>query len=136
MTDVLTPEQRRRCMARIRGKDTSPEIIVRTMIRALGYSFRTHVPGLPGRPDIVLGRLHRAIFVHGCFWHRHSCTLGQVFPSTRAAFWRAKLVGNKERDARTIRALRRRGWKVLVVWECQTREPTRILPRLTNFLRV
>ena len=115
MADVLTLEQRRRCMARIRGKDTTPELIVRTMIRTLGYSFQTHVPGLPGTPDIVLRRLRLAIFVHGCFWHRHSCALGQVFPATRARFWRAKLLANKERDARTIRALRRRGWRVLVV---------------------
>ena len=135
VVDVLTPEQRRRCMASIRGKDTAPEVLVGKLVRALGYSFKTHASDLPSKPDIVLRSLRKAILVHGCFWHRHSCKLGRVLPQTRAAFWRTKLLGNKDRDARNLRTLRRLGWKVFVIWECQTREPTRVLSRLAVFLR-
>ncbi len=122
-------------MASIRGKDTAPEVLVRKMVRALGFTFRTHASELPGRPDIVLRSRRKTILVHGCFWHRHSCNLGKVFPETRATFWRDKLLGNKERDARNLRTLRRLGWKVLVVWECQTKKPTRLMSRLAGFLR-
>src|SRR5216684_1322927 len=111
-----------------------PEILVRKLVRALGYSFKTHASDLPSRPDIVLRSRRKAILVHGCFWHRHSCKLGRVLPETRAAFWRAKLLGNKVRDARNLRTLRRLGWRVFVVWECQIREPKRFLPRLAAFL--
>ena len=135
VVDVLTPEQRRRCMASIRGKDTAPEVLVRKLVRALGYSFKTHASDLPSTPDIVLRSRRKAILVHGCFWHRHSCKLGRVLPETRAAFWRNKLFANRDRDAKKLRALRHLGWKVLVVWECQMCEPTRLLRRLARFLR-
>ncbi|MGH8437166.1 MAG: very short patch repair endonuclease [Pseudomonas sp.] len=135
MTDVLTQEQRSRCMARIRGKDTTPEVVVRRLVQSLGYRFKTHASDLPGRPDIVMRSRHQAIFVHGCFWHRHSCAEGKVMPATRASFWRAKLHSNKERDVRNLRALRRLGYTVLVVWECQIKKPARLLSQLDNFLR-
>jgi DNA mismatch endonuclease, patch repair protein len=122
-------------MASIRGKDTAPEILVRKIVRTLGYSFKTHVSDLPSSPDIVLRSRRKAILVHGCFWHRHSCKFGRVLPETRAAFWRNKLFKNKDRDASKLRTLRHLGWKVLVVWECQTREPARLLRRVAEFLR-
>lgn len=121
-------------MANIRGKDTGPELLVRRLLRTLGYRYRTHARELPGKPDIVLRSRRKAIMVHGCFWHRHACARGRVFPSTRPHFWRAKLLGNEKRSKRDIRALRRLGWKVLVIWECQTRKPELVLSRLATFL--
>ena len=135
MTDVLTAEQRHRCMSRIRGKDTGPEMCVRRLIHGMGYRYRLHVAGLLGKPDIVLARQKKVIFVHGCFWHMHRCRLGRVQPSTNADFWKAKRRGTQERDARTRRALRRAGWKVLTVWECQIGETSLLKARLRVFLK-
>lgn len=134
MADVLTAEQRRYCMSRIRGKDTKPEMTVRRLVHALGYRFRLHRRDLPGCPDLVLPRHRKVIFVHGCFWHRHRCRYGRPMPATRRQFWKKKLEGNKQRDARNRRALRRLGWDVLVVWECQTRKPHKLIDRLVVFL--
>lgn len=134
VADVLTRDQRRRCMANIRGKDTKPEVLVRSLLRSIGVSFKTHAAELPGKPDIVLRSRRQAILVHGCFWHRHSCVWGQVIPGTRADFWVSKLDANRQRDARNLRALKRLGWRVLVVWECETRKPTQVLSRLERFL--
>jgi len=135
VTDVLTREQRRRCMASIRGRDTGPEVVVRKLVHALGYPFRTHASDLPGKPDLVLRSRHKAVFVNGCFWHRHSCKVGRLFPETRAAFWRRKLLQNKARDTRNLRALRRLGWAVLVIWECElAKSPDRTVTRLAAFL--
>lgn len=134
MADVLSPEQRRRCMSNIRGKNTRPELVVRGLLSGLGHSYRTHASDLPGNPDIVFRARRKAILIHGCFWHRHMCSLGQPVPATRPAFWRNKLLGNKERDQKNVRALRRLGWSVLTVWECQTRNPARLAPRISRFL--
>jgi DNA mismatch endonuclease, patch repair protein len=123
MTDVHTPEQRSRNMAAIRGKDTKPEIVVRTALHALGYRFRLHRRDLPGTPDIVLPKYRTVIFVHGCFWHSHDCRYGRVTPSTRSEFWSDKRAGTVERDQRKIRVLEAEGWQVLTIWECETREP-------------
>jgi DNA mismatch endonuclease (patch repair protein) len=133
-TDVLTPEQRSRCMSRIRGKDTSPELLVRRLIHAMGYRYGLHRRDLPGTPDLVFPRHKRVIFVHGCFWHRHSCRLGRPKPKQNAAFWRRKLGGNAERDKRALRRLRALGWKVLVIWECQTLAPAKLLGKVRKFL--
>ncbi len=134
MTDVLSPEQRRRCMAAIQCKDTKPELVVRSIAHRLGYRFRLHAADLPGRPDLVFRSRRAVILVHGCFWHSHACPRGRVTPRTNAAFWRKKREGNRTRDRRTLAALRRSGWRVLVVWECQTRDLDRLMSRLHSFL--
>lgn len=134
MTDVLTAEQRHRCMSRIRGKDTAPEKCVRRMIHGMGFRYRLHAAGLPGKPDLVLPRLRKVVFVHGCFWHMHRCRLGRVRPATNAGFWKAKREGNRQRDTRTRRALRRAGWQVLTVWECELRDVDRLARKLRAFL--
>jgi DNA mismatch endonuclease, patch repair protein len=121
MTDVLTPEQRRRNMSAIRCKDTTPELRVRKALHALGYRFRLHPSGLPGKPDLVLPRYRAVIFVHGCFWHMHRCPYGRPRPATNAAFWEEKRKGNADRDQRNRRELLKDGWNVLIIWECETR---------------
>ena len=109
-------------MSGIRGKDTDPEIAVRKALHAAGLRFRLHYKNLPGKPDIVLPRHRTAIFVHGCYWHRHpGCRLTST-PSTRADFWLAKFAGNVTRDREVQRRLKELGWKVHIVWECETRD--------------
>ena len=134
MADVHNKEQRSRNMAAIRGRDTKPEMIVRRAVHRLGYRFRLHRRDLPGKPDLVLPRHRAVIFVHGCFWHQHNCRYGRVVPVTRAEFWKTKRNENSARDARNIRALRTIGWRVLVVWECRTRDSTSVESRLKSFL--
>lgn len=121
MTDVHTREQRSRNMAAIRGKNTVPEIKVRSLLHSLGYRFRLHRKDLPGKPDIVLPKYRAAIFVHGCFWHCHNCRYGQVVSATRPDFWAAKRRGNTDRDLRKKIALEKLGWIVMTIWECETR---------------
>jgi DNA mismatch endonuclease (patch repair protein) len=121
MVDVHTKTQRSFNMSRIRGKDTKPELVVRSFVHRLGYRFRLHRKDLPGKPDLVFSRHKKIIFVHGCYWHLHSCKYGKVKPATNAEFWQDKRTGNKERDKRNIRELKKLGWEVLVVWECQVR---------------
>ena len=136
MADVLTQEQRRRCMSAIRDKDTKPEMDVRRLVHAMGYRFRLHLKNLPGKPDLVFPRLRKIIFVHGCFWHMHRCKRGRVVPKSNAEYWRKKREGNVERDKRTRRKLLRLNWEILVVWECQTRLKKRewLKERLNSFL--
>lgn len=123
MTDTLTPEARSANMARIRGKDTGPEIAVRKALHAAGYRFRLHRRDLPGRPDIVLPRHRTVVLVHGCFWHRHEGCSNATTPGTRPDFWQAKFAANVERDARNNAALEALGWKVVVIWECEAGKP-------------
>jgi len=134
MADVLTPEQRRRCMAAIRGRDTKPEKIVRSLAHRMGYRFRLHRKNLPGKPDLVFPGRRKVIFVHGCFWHQHPRCRYATKPATRPEFWANKLDGNRARDRRVQRELRTQGWDVLVVWECQTRDIDRLGERLKHFL--
>jgi DNA mismatch endonuclease (patch repair protein) len=122
VADVVTAEVRSRMMSGIRGKNTKPEIVVRKYLFASGFRFRLHRRDLPGSPDIVMSGRHVAIFVHGCFWHRHDGCRYAKLPSTRPEFWKAKLEGNTERDERSIGALVAEGWRVLVVWECAVRD--------------
>src|SRR5690349_14096359 len=114
--DNLTKEQRSERMSLVRSKDTKPEIIVRRIIHGMGFRYRLHVRHLPGCPDLVFPSRRKVIFVHGCFWHQHECSMGQRMPKSRLDFWKPKLIGNKKRDAETIAKLKSLGWKVLQVW--------------------
>lgn len=120
MADILSRKARSALMARIRGTNTRPEVMVRSALHRVGFRFRLYTSGLPGRPDIVLPKHGVVIFVHGCFWHRHGCPLSSE-PRTRRKFWNEKFARNIARDARTARALRGLGWRVLTVWECALR---------------
>jgi len=134
MADVHTPEQRSRNMSAIRGKDTKPEHTVRSIAHALGYRFRLHRRDLPGKPDLVFPGRRVVMLVHGCFWHMHDCPYGRVKPVTNAAFWADKRAGNVSRDERNIAALEAAGWKVLVIWECETRDRQALGRKLRRFL--
>ncbi|HMN97086.1 MAG TPA: DNA mismatch endonuclease Vsr [Phycisphaerales bacterium] len=125
MADTLTPAQRSRVMASIRATDTEPERFVRSVLHGMGYRFRLHVRALPGTPDIVLPRHRTVVLVHGCFWHRHARCRNAGTPATRRRFWMAKFARNVERDRAVQRALRRAGWRIVVVWECQIRRAAR-----------
>lgn len=120
MVDILGRDARSRLMARIGGRGTRIEVAVRKALFARGYRYRVNVGRLPGRPDIVLPRHRVAIFVHGCFWHGHDCTLFRI-PASNREFWAAKLARNRERDARSAAMLQELGWRVAVVWECALR---------------
>lgn len=122
MTDVLTPEQRSRCMSAIRAKGTKPELVVRKILTQLGYRYRLHNTSLPGKPDIVIHRIRQVISVNGCFWHGHKCKYGKVSPKTNAKFWKEKIEGNVRRDRINQRKLRKSGWSVLNIWECKLKE--------------
>ncbi len=119
-------------MAAVKSKDTTPEMIVRRLVHALGYRYRLHVASLPGTPDLVFRRLRKVIIVNGCFWHLHGCPRCRV-PSSRRVYWIGKLERNAARDKRVRRALARAGWKVLVIWECQIRLP-KLQDRIVRFL--
>lgn len=121
MSDIVSPTVRSRMMSGIRGKNTLPEMLIRKILFAAGYRFRLHGKDLPGAPDVVLPCRKVAIFVHGCFWHRHAHCKYAKLPASRPEFWKAKLDGNVERDQRAIEALISNGWRVLTVWECSTR---------------
>ncbi len=133
MTDNLSPAQRSETMRRVKSTNTTPELVVRRMVHGMGFRYGLHSKKLPGRPDLVLNRLRAVIFVHGCFWHRHSCGAAEL-PVTNREYWAGKQQRNSDRDRRSIRALRRAGWRVLIVWECQTRNAARLEHRLRRFL--
>lgn len=123
MTDIWSKEKRSEVMAKIRSKDTRPELIVRKYLYSRGYRYRKNVKGLPGTPDIVLLKYRTAIFVHGCFWHGHEAD-GHL-PHSNKSFWERKIKRNKERDARVKEQLRDMGWKVMTIWECQLKPAVR-----------
>jgi DNA mismatch endonuclease (patch repair protein) len=125
MTDVHAPAVRSRNMAAIRSKDTRPELALRRLLHERGLRYRLHCSELPGKPDLVFPRFRAVVFVHGCLFHGHECPAFR-WPQTRAAWWRAKIEGNRARDQRNREALARSGWRVLVVWECALRGPRRI----------
>jgi DNA mismatch endonuclease (patch repair protein) len=132
--DNLSPAERSEIMARVRSKNSFPELFVRKLVCALGHRYRLHGKGLPGHPDMVFRRLRKVIFVHGCFWHRHArCALARL-PKSRQDFWAPKLEGNKARDQRNRRALSKERWKVLTIWECQLKEPERLQLKIKRFL--
>ncbi len=123
MSDRLTREQRSRVMSRVRNRNTKPERIVRSALHRLGYRFRLHVRSLPGCPDIAMPRHRTVVLVHGCFWHGHLGCPRAGRPSTNEAFWAEKIDRNVSRDGEVQRALLVLGWRVIVVWECETRNP-------------
>ena len=135
--DTMTKEQRSRLMARIKGKGTRPEKVVRSILRALGVRFRCNCPDLPGRPDVVVPSARLAVMVNGCFWHRHkACRAGRSEPKSNVEFWRAKFERNVRRDRRDVLALRRSGWRVATVWECWLRKPGDVARRLERMITV
>ncbi len=134
MTDTLTPQERSRRMAAVRPVDTKPEFIVRRLVHGMGYRYRLHRRDLPGTPDLVFPARRAVVFVHGCFWHRHEgCALARI-PKSRVEFWTRKLEGNRERDARELKELRATGWRVLIIWECELKNPKTLARRLRRFL--
>jgi DNA mismatch endonuclease (patch repair protein) len=135
MTDVLTPQQRSYNMSRIRNRDTRPEKLVRSLVHRLGYRYRLHKSDLPGKPDIVLVRHKKIIDVYGCFFHMHNCKYGRVIPASNTEFWQSKRRSNVERDLRNQIYLRANGWRVMVVWECETKNLQHLEKRLITFLQ-
>lgn len=134
MVDRLTPERRSWNMSRIRGWNTAPELIVRSVLHRLGYRFRLHHRGLPGKPDIVLAKYRLAIFVHGCFWHRHGC-LYTYTPKSRIRFWKTKFKENFDRDYRNQQALKELNWLVAVIWECEIKDTKTLENKLKSIIR-
>lgn len=133
--DRVSREVRSRNMSRVRGKDTSPELKVRRLAHRLGYRFRLHRSDLPGSPDLVFPRLRKAVFVHGCFWHRHHCCRRASRPKTRVEFWAKKFEANIQRDEMALKKLRELGWDVLIVWECETKNSASLEKMIVAFLR-
>ena len=132
--DTFSKSERSAVMRRVKGKDTAPELAVRALVRSLGVRCTLNRCELPGKPDLVFPRRRKIIFVHGCFWHGHSCRAGRNLPSTHRAYWIPKLERNRARDAASRRRLRRMGWSVLTVWECQLRSTERLRGRISRFL--
>ena len=128
--DRLTAERRSWNMSRVKGRNTAPELKVRSLLHRLGFRFSLRRRDLPGRPDIVLPKYEAAIFVHGCFWHQHKNCRKSVLPKTRREFWLPKLNGNVARDKRNVIALKQLGWKVLTVWECEVRDESALSGKL------
>lgn len=135
MADNMSPAQRSFNMSRIKDRNTRPEMIVRSMVHHMGYRFRLHSKKLPGRPDLVFPIRRKIIFVHGCFFHMHTCHRGMDAPKTNAEFWLTKRLSNAERDRRNIAALENEGWQVLIIWECQTKDPQHLRVVIADFLR-
>jgi len=127
VADVVDGPTRSRMMSGIKGRDTKPEMAVRRALFAAGFRFRLHRRDLPGVPDVVLPGKRVAVFVHGCFWHRHTGCRYATLPATRPEFWKAKLDGNAVRDSRAVGALLALGWRVMVVWECAVRDRATLL---------
>ncbi len=134
MTDTVSPDRRSWIMRQVKSEDTSPERFVRSLLHNMGYRFRLHRRDLPGSPDIVFPGRKKAIFVHGCFWHGHSCPRGARLPKTNTEYWRRKIDRNKERDQAQLEALRKMGWDALVVWECEVKDVGDLQTRLKEFL--
>ncbi len=133
--DTLTPVERSERMSRVRSKDTKPELAVRSLLHRMGYRYRLHDARLPGRPDLVFPARGKIIFVHGCFWHRHGARCEYTrWPKSKLNFWKPKLEENRARDRRVRRELRKDGWKVLVIWECQLKNKERLTECLRRFL--
>lgn len=127
-------EIRRRTMQAVKGKNTRPELVVRSLVHSMGFRFRLHRKDLPGNPDVVFSRLRKVIFVHGCFWHGHDCARGARVPKTNRDYWDQKIGGNRRRDRRSLAELKALGWQAKVFWECQLKDQQRLRKWLRNFL--
>ena len=134
MPDIMTTEQRSKRMSLVRNKDSRPEMRVRSLLHRLGFRFRLHVAHLPGKPDIVLPRHAKVILMHGCYWHRHGVCRPLSIPENNPEFWRKKFAENIRRDRLNVRQLRRLGWDVLVIWECQTKNTFLLKKIVADFL--
>lgn len=134
VTDTLDRKRRSENMSRIRGTNTAPELAVRRIAHRLGLRFRLHRRDLPGRPDLVLSKYHLAVFVHGCFWHRHEGCRYAYKPKSHIRFWDRKFSQNVKRDGRIEDELRALGWSILVIWECETRDTALVEQRLTDYV--
>ena len=134
MTDIFDGKKRSEIMSRIRGRDTEPEMIVRRIAHGLGFRFRLHRRDLPGSPDLLFPRYRAVIMVHGCFWHRHPGCKYASSPKTRVRFWEDKFEGNVVRDRRNEEALHELGWRVMVIWECETRDREAVAERIVEYL--
>lgn len=132
--DTLTSRERSYRMSLVKSKNTKPELVVRRAVSSLGRRYRLHDRKLPGCPDLAFASQKKAIFVHGCFWHRHSACGGDRVPKSRLDFWKKKLDENKKRDQKNLRKLNRMGWKYIVVWECQIKSSAKLIKRLEKFL--
>lgn len=133
--DNLSQTQRSHCMRCVRAEDTSPELAVRHFIHSLGFRYRLHVRSLPGTPDLVFPSRRKIIFIHGCFWHGHACRAGRKSPRSNVLYWTRKLKRNRDRDCRVQAQLKRLGWKVLKIWECQIRgDLNGVIEKTTQFL--
>lgn len=135
MVDRLDPERRSRLMRQVKGKNTRPEMVVRSLLHRLGYRFRLHRKDLPGTPDIVFPSRRIALFVHGCFWHGHGCRIGQL-PKSRLDYWKPKIEANAERDRRKQAALTSEGWRVAVVWQCELADKEALTEKLRSILEL
>ena len=133
--DTRSPEQRSRIMRSVRSRDTGPELLVRKLLHGLGLRFQLYEKFLPGRPDVVLPKHRVIVFVHGCFWHGHSCSKGRL-PKSKIRFWTDKIQRNQVRDAESVRRLRAQGWRVLTVWQCETRDADKLRSKLARYFRV
>ena len=134
MADNLTHPQRHLCMSHNKGKNTSPEMLIRRLVYSLGYRYRLHKKNLPGCPDLVFLSRKKVIFVNGCYWHRHKCKKGYSMPKTKHAFWQSKFSKTIKRDKRKYKDLKKLGWKMLVVWECQLKNIETVKAKIVNFL--
>lgn len=132
--DKITSAKRSEVMSHIKGKNTKPEMLIRRLIHSLGYRYRLHVKSLPGIPDLVFPSRRKVIFIHGCFWHRHSCLKGRSMPSTNKDFWKNKFIANKRRDKQHQNEFRKLKWGVLTIWECQTKNLSKIKRKIIKFL--
>jgi DNA mismatch endonuclease (patch repair protein) len=132
--DTFTPDQRSELMRRVRGQDTEPEMMVRRFVHRMGFRYRLHCRELPGNPDLVFPSRRKIIFVHGCFWHGHACRSGRNRPSSNQMYWIPKLERNRKRDRANRRKLKKLGWDVLVVWECQLKHGEEAAARIARFL--
>ena len=138
MADIVTPDVRSRMMSGIRGKNTKPELVLRSALHRLGLRYRLHSKHLAGKPDLVFPKWRSVLFVHGCFWHGHDCSLYRL-PATRTEFWREKIESNRIRDSRSEARLRNLDWRVGVVWECALRgkgsqSPEQVAAKVADWL--
>ncbi|MBN1186111.1 MAG: DNA mismatch endonuclease Vsr [Bacteroidales bacterium] len=133
--DVFSKEKRSRIMAQVKGKNTRPEMVVRSTLHKMGYRFRLYRKDLPGKPDITLPKHNKVIFVHGCFWHGHEGCPRSKRPATNIKFWNEKLDKNIKRDKNNIKALRKLGWKPLIIWTCEIKDTTVLKKKFEKFLK-